>query len=252
MTTSISARKKIIEAHKLGLSVGKTAEYSDVHRDTVSKYWKAAGLKPHFKGGRRLISEETQDLICAAWELKRSARKTAKYSGISHSTVLKYWRKLGLEPHHKGKSDSQRISEETQNLIYAAWELRLSATETATFLRIGYTTVLKYWQKRGLELPPRTYSRPHKSIKVGLTNLLDDVFNTIENPNEQLRLEQILEKLKDRFGTERINVEDLQNKINQLVGWGYYAIVQEGGKTYYMAGMPAAMDGMVKKELVAK
>ncbi len=196
------------------------------------------------------ISEEQKLKIIEAHKLKLSPYNAAKYSGISRNTVLNYWRKLGLKLYFK--SGKPPISEEIQELIYAAWELKRSATETATYLGISYNTVLNYWRKRGLELPPRIYYILHRPIKVGLTNLLDDVFNTATNPDERLELEQIVGRLEDWLGTEKINLKDLQEKISQLVGWGYYAVVQEGGKTYYKAGMPSAMDGMVKKELVAK
>ena len=236
---SEETRQKIIEAHELRLPINKTAESVGVTCRTILKYWKAAELKPHFTPRRRIL-EETRQKIIEAHGLNLSMRKAAERADVNRETVSNYWKAAGLEPHFKKYGRSK------QNLIYAAGQLQISAKETAEFLDVSAVTVYMYWRRLGLALP-RGYQRGlGRFIKAGLTNLLDDVFNTVKNPNEQLELEQIVQRLKKRLGTERINVKDLQEKIDKLVGWGYYAVAQDGGKTYYKAGMPAAMDGNFK------
>ncbi|MEK6807820.1 MAG: hypothetical protein AABX75_02205 [Nanoarchaeota archaeon] len=244
---SEETQQRIIETHKLGLSATEAAKRTGVATSSVLRYWKDAGLNPHFRRGKLPISEETRQKIIEAYRPELSASKIAKRVGANHGTILKYWKAAGLTP---CRNRYGPISEEKQNLIYTAWELKIGARKTAEYLKVNINTVYEYWRRLGLALPPRVYTGrpggPGRFINASLTNLLDDVFDTVKNPGEQLELEQIVQRLKKRLGTERINVKDLQEKIDKLVGWGYYAVAQDGGKTYYKAGMPAAMDGNFK------
>lgn len=40
---------KIYEAHELGMSTNKAAEYAGVSQPTVPRYWNKKGLEAHFK-----------------------------------------------------------------------------------------------------------------------------------------------------------------------------------------------------------
>jgi len=244
---SKEAQQKILEAHGLKLSQSEAAKYAGVSQTNVHNYWKAAGLKPPFPYRALYLPKETQDLIYAAWELKLSARKASKYLGIGRKSVLTYWKAAGLNPHRKAG-----LAKETQDLIYAAWERGLSACKTSTYLGISIPSVLRYWNAAGLKSHHAQWRDGSLGLKVSLEILLDGVFDTVKNPNEALGLDQIIERLKDRLDIKKVNTKDLQEKINQLVGWGCYNVVQKDGKVYYSAGMPAAMDGNLKASVASK
>jgi len=197
------------------------------------------------------ISEEVQRRILEAHKLTLSQSEAAKYAGVNRTTVYNYWKAAGLKPHFEF-SGPARLPKETQDLIHTAWILGLSANKAAIYSGTTLRTVLKYWNAAGLKSHYAQWPGGRLGLKVSLEILLDGVFDTVKNPNESLELAQIIERLKDRFDTERINTKYLQKKINQLVGWGYYNAVQKDGKTYYSAGMPAAMDGNLKASVASK
>ncbi|HIH14183.1 MAG TPA: hypothetical protein HA224_02915 [Nanoarchaeota archaeon] len=193
------------------------------------------------------ISKEAQQKILEAHGLKLSQSEAAKYAGVSQTNVHNYWKAAGLNPHRKAG-----LAKETQDLIYAAWERGLSACKTSTYLGISIPSVLRYWNAAGLKSHHAQWRDGSLGLKVSLEILLDGVFDTVKNPNEALGLDQIIERLKDRLDIKKVNTKDLQEKINQLVGWGCYNVVQKDGKVYYSAGMPAAMDGNLKASVASK
>jgi len=196
------------------------------------------------------ISKEAQQKILEAHGLKLSQSEAAKYAGVSEFTVCQHWKAAGLKPHFR--PGAPHLPKETQDLIYAAWELGLSARKAGKYLGIDSTSVSKYWKAAGLKSQYVQWPDAGLGLKVSLEMLLDSVFDTVKNPNEALGLDQIIERLKDRLDIKKVNTKDLQEKINQLVGWGCYNVVQKDGKVYYSAGMPAAMDGNLKASVASK
>ncbi len=190
------------------------------------------------------ISAEMQQKVLEAHKLGLSEKKTAERVGVAKSVVQKYWRAAELKPHFEIRNLC--LPKETQDLIYTAWELGLSARKAGRYLGIYRRTVLRYWRAAGLPPHHAAWAGARMGFKVPLEVLLDNVFDTATNPDEQLELEQIVGRLKNRLGTEKINTGYLKKQINRLVSWGCYAIMQDGGKIYYKAGMPSAMDGNLK------
>lgn len=90
---------KIYEAHKLKKSLRQSAEYANVSKKTVYRYWDKKGLEAHFEVGRPAIAQEKISKIYEAHELRMSTRKASKYAGVSQWTVINYWNKKGLEKH---------------------------------------------------------------------------------------------------------------------------------------------------------
>lgn len=90
---------KIYEAHELGVSTRKASKYAGVSYWTVIKYWNKKGLEKHFEVCGPTIAREKISKIYEAHEEGMSIPKTAKYAGVSESTVWRYWNKKGLEKH---------------------------------------------------------------------------------------------------------------------------------------------------------
>jgi len=168
-----------------------------------------------------------------------TTRGAANYARVDPRTTRFYWEKAGLKPKHV--HGGQKISEETESLIYTAWEMGLSGKKASEYLGVNSETVLKYWREAGLD----TKRHIGKMRVVKLHDLLDGVFDTVNNLKEVLTRKQILERL----GYKRVDEERFQEKLDEVVRLGFYEkFAGEDGIEKYRAGMPKAMNGSVKRE----
>ena len=86
-----------------------------------------------------------------------------------------------------------------------------------------------------------------------ITDLLDNVFDTLRKPGEQLTLAQIKSRLEDNLDLPRrcIRMGNLKRMVYHLVDIGMYKssfrMEDDEQIEVFSAGMPKAMDGMVNK-----
>ncbi|MEM4714105.1 MAG: hypothetical protein QXQ79_00995 [Candidatus Nanoarchaeia archaeon] len=90
-------KREIYEAHKIGLSSRKAAEFAGVDRTTVLNYWRKAGLHPNFAPhASNRLPKETIEKIFEAYNLGMCVNEAAEYANVHPSTIRKYWKQAGL------------------------------------------------------------------------------------------------------------------------------------------------------------
>ena len=122
---------------------------------TVMKYCREVGLQFR-EGGGKLNSQKINLIISAHTLLDGNANNTAKKVGCSHSTVLRYWRREGLDINPNG-GDWNRLSETEQSRIVSTYsEFRGRAGAVARHLGYSERTVIKYWREAGFKIDGKT------------------------------------------------------------------------------------------------
>ncbi|MBR9691450.1 hypothetical protein GOV06_01565 [Candidatus Woesearchaeota archaeon] len=147
----------ILNAHKEKLSAYKIAARTDVSDLTVLKIWRAAGLEPHFKQRGRRISEEQVTKIFEGHKKEWGMEKTAKYAGVSITTVFKYWLNKDLpvktqdntKPTKHNSTDGLK-TEQIEEIVEAHPKYLGKVSEAARNLPYEEYTIAKYWDEAGL------------------------------------------------------------------------------------------------------
>lgn len=108
--------------------------------------------------GNRVIGPEDTARILAAFQLYRSsAYRTAKETGFSNATIVKYWIKAGLMQPRKKKEALP--PEQVAKVLEAHSIYGGSANMAARNLPFGYSTIVKYWKRADLKISkPRYHS----------------------------------------------------------------------------------------------
>ncbi len=138
-------RRKIFEAHRLGLSYHKAGEYAGVSHMAVRDYWHKAGLKAHGARedggrGRRPIDQEKVDLIVRCHAEGKGSYETARLAGVTPQTVIRYWYKADI----KITSGKNKLSRKEINTIVRLHNRGESVRSIRRATGISKTTVQKY------------------------------------------------------------------------------------------------------------
>lgn len=131
---SSEAIEKILEAHKLGMSTRKAAEYAKVPKATVQRHWQKRGLKPHYKPGSKKVSD--QELKKTYWAHEDNAAEASKALALACSTVYYHWNRMGLDFIKK---------------IKQAYKLGMTVTEATVYANVDENKLRQYWQQFGLK-----------------------------------------------------------------------------------------------------
>jgi len=147
----------VIKAYKLfGGSASAAAKHLGYSGRTIIKYWRKVGL--HIQEGRRdLQDEDISNIISAHSRFRGNATKAAESLGYAANTILKQWKKAGLETINWTGALRE---EEVSRIIFSHSEFDRNATRAARNLGYGINTILRYWKKAGLDTLPPNMGRP--------------------------------------------------------------------------------------------
>jgi DNA invertase Pin-like site-specific DNA recombinase len=142
-----SAAQKILEAHRLGLSLTRAAGFAGVARDTVKRWWKAAGLESGHRAHNALAPDDVSGILALHGSRAGNASEAAKACGASLNTVLRYWREAGLAP---AGAPAPLTAAETERVRAAHATFGGNATAAARALGVSPSTVRKIWKRAGI------------------------------------------------------------------------------------------------------
>mgnify|MGYP001581239266 CR=1 FL=1 len=94
------------------------------------------------------LTQQKINKIYKAHEKGMSTPKAAEYIGVSQRTIVNYWNKKGLEVHFEV---GRPISQQQETKVYKAHEKGMSILKAAEYAKVSQPTVIKYWNKKGLE-----------------------------------------------------------------------------------------------------
>lgn len=154
---------QIYEAHTSGRSPCSVGDEIGVSQCTVRNLWRAAGLeaatrKEDGTKGRKPIDEEKQAKIYEAYFAGMSGYQAARHADINIQTVLRYWRREGLEvnePKSKKRNPNNPRStlkpEQVREIVDSFERFRGNATEASRNIHYSNLTISKYWVEHGLK-----------------------------------------------------------------------------------------------------
>ena len=104
-------KRKIYEAHKMGIGSYRAAKYTGVSHYTVLKYWHLAELEVREKfpshsaqnPGSKLKPEQIAEINAANSIYKGNVSKAAKNLPYSPISIRNYWDEAGLPRMRRGK-----------------------------------------------------------------------------------------------------------------------------------------------------
>lgn len=225
-------RADIVKAYVLDMDPDEAAAFAGVKVATVNSNWKKAGF---VFPPRVLIPDELLDRLIEAYFLDMTKKDAAAYAGVSDHSVSRYWDLYGLKTIRHGG----QLSKEEEQKIIDAYNQGMSKYKICISTGHNGPVVKKVLEKNGL-----TIKNNQRLEKIRITELLDCVFDVVNNPDELVTLDEIRERLG--ISNKPIDENSLEQRLAEVVKYGFYEVVEKDGKICYKAGMPSAMDGMVK------
>lgn len=150
-TINQETREKILEAHRMGMSMRKGAGHAGVTAKTIGKYWRIKGLKAHNKFGssnQKRISDEQRSKALEAHRLEMSVEKAAKYANIGMGTLLGIWKQADLSAHGEYVP---AITEKQKAKLRDAHALEISLRQAAKHAKVSLKTACNFWKSEGLK-----------------------------------------------------------------------------------------------------
>ncbi len=136
---------KMLEAHKLDMTIRSAAKYAGTTTYTIMKYWNKWELNPNNTGAK--IKEKTLEKILDAHNKDMSIRAAADYSNVDTSTVTKYWKMHNLKPHSK----KRKISEDALERIVELGRDGYSISEINRKTQTHRSVIKKYLDEYEIE-----------------------------------------------------------------------------------------------------
>ncbi|MHC5039146.1 MAG: hypothetical protein ACYTHM_17700 [Planctomycetota bacterium] len=156
VTDAVAVR--IFEAHRNGLSQTEAAAFAGVSRDTVKRWWKNAGLKPHVEAHNALPPERIERILASHETFSGNAARAGKALNVAPSTMIRYWRMAGKSP--RGRPGAL-TADRKEEILEAHDAFAGNAMKAAHALGLSPSTVRKYWKRAGL--CPRPPGRPPRA-----------------------------------------------------------------------------------------
>ena len=173
---------------------------------TILKYWKEVGLKTARYLGEvpRLNQQQIDEIVIAYDTYGGNSSKTAENLHYTSSTILKHWRRAGLEIGPSIAGQNKLNQQQIDEIVAAHSTFDGNASQAANDMPYNNNTIIKYWKEAGLETGSRGSDRKLNQEQIDAIVNAHPIYNgnVVEAARNLPHREHTIQKYWEEVGLE--------------------------------------------------